>query len=38
MAERVNGILIGEFYLDQIFASVAHLKERPKMQLNCITK
>jgi putative transposase len=30
MAERVNGILKDEFYLDQTFAKVAHAKRAAK--------
>ena len=30
MAERVNGILKDEFYLDQIFMNVAHAKRAAK--------
>tara|TARA_B110000027_G_C16067145_1_gene277273 strand:- start:17 stop:619 length:603 start_codon:yes stop_codon:yes gene_type:complete len=33
LAERVNGILKDEFYLDQTFTNVAHAKELQKMQL-----
>ncbi len=38
MAERVNGILKGEFYLDQTFTNVAHAKEQQKIQLIYTTK
>ena len=39
MAERVNGILKDEFYLDQTFMNVAHAKRgSKKMQLICITR
>jgi len=34
MAERVNGILKDEFYLDQNFASVAHAKRATKNAIN----
>ncbi len=30
MAERVNGILKDEFYLDQVFTNVAHVKRAAK--------
>jgi len=32
LAERVNGILKDEFYLDQTFINVAHAKRAAKMQ------
>ena len=34
MAERVNGILKDEFYLDQTFANVAHAKRAAKNAIN----
>jgi len=34
MAERVNGILKDEFYLDQTFANVAHAKRASKNAIN----
>ncbi len=34
MAERVNGILKDEFYLDQIFMNVAHAKRAAKNAIN----
>ncbi|MDB2462570.1 IS3 family transposase [Algibacter sp.] len=34
MAERVNGILKGEFYLDQTFDNVAHAKRTAKNAIN----
>ena len=34
MAERVNGILKDEFYLDQIFTNVAHAKRATKNAIN----
>jgi len=34
LAERVNGILKDEFYLDQTFASVAHAKRATKNAIN----
>jgi len=34
MAERVNGILKGEFYLDQTFTNVAHAKRAAKNAIN----
>ncbi|WP_033962396.1 IS3 family transposase [Psychroserpens jangbogonensis] len=34
MAERVNGILKDEFYLDQTFANVAHAKRATKNAIN----
>jgi putative transposase len=34
MAERVNGILKDEFYLDQTFANVAHAKAVTKNTIN----
>jgi putative transposase len=34
MAERVNGILIDEFYLGQTFAKVAHAKRAAKNAIN----
>jgi transposase InsO family protein len=34
MAERVNGILKDEFYLDQTFANVAHAKNAAKNAIN----
>ena len=34
MAERVNGILKDEFYLDQTFANVAHAKRAAKSGIN----
>ena len=34
MAERVNGILKDEFYLDQTFDSVAHAKRAAKNAIN----
>ena len=34
MAERVNGILKDEFYLDQTFANVAHSKRAAKNAIN----
>jgi putative transposase len=34
MAERVNGILKGEFYLDQTFDSVAHAIRATKNVIN----
>ena len=36
MAERVNGILKDEFYLDQTFISIAHAKKLQKILLNYI--
>jgi hypothetical protein len=38
LAERVNGILKDEFYLDQTFTNIAHQKELQKMKLIYITK
>jgi transposase InsO family protein len=38
MAERVNGILKDEFYLDQTFANLVHAKRTEKMQLTCTMK
>ena len=35
LAERVNGILKDEFYLDQTFTSVFTLKKQQKMQSSC---
>ncbi|WP_418888300.1 integrase core domain-containing protein [Maribacter arcticus] len=37
LAERVNGILKDEFYLDQTFTSVVHAKKRTKAQSNYTT-
>lgn len=34
MAERVNGILKDEFYLDQTFTSVANAKKAAKNAIN----
>jgi transposase InsO family protein len=34
MAERVNGILKDEFYLDQTFVNVAHEKRAAKNAIN----
>ena len=34
MAERVNGILKDEFYLDQTFENVAHAKRAAKSAIN----
>lgn len=34
MAERVNGILKGEFYLDQTFTNVSHAKRATKNAIN----
>ena len=34
MAERVNGILKDEFYLDQTFANVSHAKRAAKSAIN----
>ncbi len=34
MAERVNGILKDEFYLDQVFTNVAHAKRAAKNAIN----
>jgi transposase InsO family protein len=34
LAERVNGILKGEFYLDQTFTNVAHAKRAAKNAIN----
>jgi transposase InsO family protein len=34
MAERVNGILKEEFYLDQTFDNVAHAKRAAKNAIN----
>jgi len=34
MAERVNGILKDEFYLDQVFTSVQHAKRATKNAIN----
>ena len=34
MAERVNGILKDEFYLDQTFANTAHAKAVAKNAIN----
>jgi transposase InsO family protein len=34
MAERVNGILKDEFYLDQTFTNVAHAKRAAKNAIN----
>ena len=34
MAERVNGILKDEFYLDQTFADVDHAKRAAKNAIN----
>ncbi|NVO58730.1 transposase, partial [Rhodobacteraceae bacterium B1Z28] len=34
MAERVNGILKDEFYLDQTFSSIAHAKRATKNAIN----
>ncbi|MFT5672930.1 MAG: putative transposase [Polaribacter sp.] len=34
MAERVNGILKDEFYLDQTFANAAHAKRAAKNAIN----
>jgi len=34
MAERLNGILKDEFYLDQTFANVAHAKRAAKKAIN----
>ncbi len=34
MAERVNGILKDEFYLDQTIANVAHAKRAAKNAIN----
>ena len=34
MAERVNGILKDEFYLDQTFVNVAHTKAVAKNAIN----
>ena len=38
MAQRINGILKDEFYLDQTFTNVAHAKRAKKMQLIYTTK
>ncbi len=34
MAERVNGILKDEFYLDQTFTNLAHAKRATKNTIN----
>ncbi|WP_103867637.1 integrase core domain-containing protein [Aquimarina sp. I32.4] len=34
MAERVNGVLKDEFYLDQTFTNVAHAKKVSKSAIN----
>lgn len=34
MAERVNGIMKGEYYLVQIFTNVAHVKRVTKNAIN----
>ncbi len=34
MAERVNGVLKDEFYLDQTFADVAHARRTTKNTIN----
>lgn len=34
MAERVNGILKDEFYLDQTFDNIAHAKRAAKNAIN----
>ncbi len=34
MAERINGILKDEFYLDQTFTDVAHAKRATKNAIN----
>jgi len=34
MAERINGILKDEFYLDQTFDSVTHAKKAAKNAIN----
>ncbi len=38
IAERVNGILKDEFYLDQTFVNVAHAKKQQKVPLNYTIK
>ncbi len=38
MAERVNGSLKDEFYLDQTFMNVAHTKRAAKIAINYTMK